>query len=272
MLATPPKLTESTDEDFNRRMRNMTLYPEPATSRPPSQPLPYPSYSMTYGAYPQNPHQAVYSPMPPNFSHFPSQHAFYEPPSRPEYSLDTLHHSYAAVRSNQSSSPSAYSMAPHPSTTPRPYGWGSPPMSPAMSSVPFGGMGEMSSMNRGPSDAQHGHGAFDDYGRQHQMMTYGVNGQPSGSWVTPALSSPYTNYTPFQHVEAPLASPMMPQGFLHRGSWTGPHQRPPYASAPNRMSWSGPTVGDNQRERERKAYHPQPPARRSDWVMWVGNV
>ncbi|KLT45073.1 hypothetical protein CC85DRAFT_241360 [Cutaneotrichosporon oleaginosum] len=25
-------------------------------------------------------------------------------------------------------------------------------------------------------------------------------------------------------------------------------------------------------ERERKEYHPQPPARRSEWVMWVGNV
>ncbi|GMK53986.1 hypothetical protein CspeluHIS016_0105720 [Cutaneotrichosporon spelunceum] len=28
----------------------------------------------------------------------------------------------------------------------------------------------------------------------------------------------------------------------------------------------------NERERERKEYHPQPPARRSEWVMWVGNV
>jgi hypothetical protein len=38
------------------------------------------------------------------------------------------------------------------------------------------------------------------------------------------------------------------------------------------LSWSGPAAKDNQRERERKAYHPQAPARRSDWVMWVGNV
>lgn len=27
-----------------------------------------------------------------------------------------------------------------------------------------------------------------------------------------------------------------------------------------------------EKERERKAYHPQPPAKRSEWVMWVGNV
>lgn len=35
----------------------------------------------------------------------------------------------------------------------------------------------------------------------------------------------------------------------------------------NRMTWSGP-----DKARERKAYHPQPPTNRSDWVMWVGNV
>jgi len=55
--------------------------------------------------------------------------------------------------------------------------------------------------------------------------------------------------------------------------------RPPRNSIPtstrsgtfNRMSWSGPSKPE-ERSRERKAYHPQPPANRSDWVMWVGNV
>lgn len=48
-----------------------------------------------------------------------------------------------------------------------------------------------------------------------------------------------------------------------RGPMTGP-PRPA-----NRMSWSGPS---KDKLAERKAYHPQPPANRSDWVMWVGNV
>ena len=40
----------------------------------------------------------------------------------------------------------------------------------------------------------------------------------------------------------------------------------------NRMSWSGPAKDHEDGEKERKAYHPQAPAKRSDWVMWVGNV
>ena len=37
----------------------------------------------------------------------------------------------------------------------------------------------------------------------------------------------------------------------------------------NKRSWSGP---GRKPERERKAYHPQAPVNRSDWVMWVGNI
>ncbi|BEJ04844.1 hypothetical protein CcaverHIS641_0206610 [Cutaneotrichosporon cavernicola] len=38
------------------------------------------------------------------------------------------------------------------------------------------------------------------------------------------------------------------------------------------MSPGSNQLHQNERERERKEYHPQPPARRSEWVMWVGNV
>jgi hypothetical protein len=38
------------------------------------------------------------------------------------------------------------------------------------------------------------------------------------------------------------------------------------------MSWSGQAKDGDDGEKERKAYHPQAPAKRSDWVMWVGNV
>ncbi|BEJ12196.1 hypothetical protein CspHIS471_0206560 [Cutaneotrichosporon sp. HIS471] len=38
------------------------------------------------------------------------------------------------------------------------------------------------------------------------------------------------------------------------------------------MSQGSNQLHQNERERERKEYHPQPPARRSEWVMWVGNV
>lgn len=271
----PENPAESPDEDFNRRMRNMTLIPEPAPPRQPcQQPINYPTYSISYGNYPQTPIQPVYSPMPPPFPHYPSQPPFYEHPNRPDYPLDALQHSYAAARALQSSSPSAYSISPHPSTTPRPYGWGSPPMTPAISTVPFGGIGELAGPGRGLGDGSVGSAGFDEYGRPNQMMMYSGAGHHPAQWVTPAPSSPYSNYTPFQHVDAPLASPTTPQGFQHRGPWTGPHQRPPYATGPNRTSWIGPVGAESQRERERerKAYHPQPPARRSDWVMWVGNV
>lgn len=251
---------------------------------PPHSPhqLNYNSYNVggqSYGHFAHAPpNQPVYSPMPPSFQRYPTQQAFYEAP-RQDFQLDTMHgmpgypFQPPIPRSSQSTSPSAYSTAPHPSTTPRPYGWGSPPMSPAVASVPFGGMGTMAGLGRG--DHERGMGKAmgpEEYGVNHSMM-YG-NAQPRGQWVTPPPSSPYAHYAPFQpQMElGPPIPALPPHHFQHRGSWTAPQQRPIYQNSPNRMARTGPVTGESQKERERKAYHPQPPARRSDWVMWVGNV
>ncbi|KAI0269989.1 YT521-B-like domain-containing protein [Gloeopeniophorella convolvens] len=43
---------------------------------------------------------------------------------------------------------------------------------------------------------------------------------------------------------------------------------------PQSKATESPSVGDSQRERQqvRRSYHPNPPAHRSEWVMWAGNV
>lgn len=230
----------------------MALVPEPAPPirRPPPS-TEYNSFTGSVHPYAGFPQQPMYSPMAPVYPQFASQPAFYDP--------------YNMQPPPQSPSPSAYSMAPHPSTTPRPYGWVSPPMSPAMSSVPFGMI-----PGRGEQGRMVGQG-MDSFGAAPGMMMYG-SANSRGQW-TPAPASPYAYYGNYQQPVDPGPVPTSPpQTFQHRASWTGAQNRPPFANTPNRMSWSGPAVGDSQRDRERKAYHPQPPARRSDWVMWVGNV
>ena len=239
---------------------------------------PYTNHMPGHSYAPYPPHQPMYQPMAPSYLQYPSQQAFYEPP-RPEFRLDTMHgmpgYPYQqgpVPRSNQSTSPSNYSTTP----TPRPYGWGSPPMSPAISTMPpFGGMGAMAGLGRANHERGIGNG-MEDYGANPAMMY--VTPPPRSQWTTPTPSSPYPHYTPYQQQPAesavrPAASPMPSQGYQQqRASWTGYQQRPAFQNSPSRTPWSGPTANGNTREKERKAYHPQAPARRSDWVMWVGNV
>jgi hypothetical protein len=78
---------------------------------------------------------------------------------------------------------------------------------------------------------------------------------PPSVWNTPSTTSaPYSTsfYTPYQ--------PQTPTMDSQRN----------WSSRPHRQSVSGPS--HESPEKERRAYHPQPPSRRSDWVMWVGNV
>lgn len=123
---------------------------------------------------------------------------------------------------------------------------------------------------------------------------------PPGTGWSPStvMSTPYQFYNPFQasspqvdkHVD-PLSpstdawSPTLtgpgsqPGGPMRRGSavpqpsWppSVPSVRPPQSSAPGDEGPKSPPHAGGP-ERERKDYHPQPPARRSEWVMWVGNV
>jgi len=136
-------------------------------------------------------------------------------------------------------------------------------MSPSMNSGPYNGISHRGGYDR---PGIYTRGPQDDYGANTPMMYNEGSG-----WMAPAPQ--YNYYQPnFQQQHNPrdqqyhARPPTVPQGFQqHRASYS--EQKPPTS----RTAWTGQVVGD-QRDRERKAYHPQPPARRSDWVMWVGNV
>ena len=245
----------------------------------------------TYSPYQQQSpmfHQRAYMPptsqMPP-YGYSPQ--AYYEP-QRSEFSVETMHGMPGypgrppVPRSTHTSPLNPSPPYPHhspsqpysrPSTAQtQAYGmWASPPMSPVITPMQYGGMrvvGMPSHSHVGP-----------EFGGERELY-YGV---PS-SWTPPSV--PYGFYSPYQQQapksEArtrecwPGASPNLAQG--SRNSWTGPPRPLPQG---NPLSWSGPShppfhvraeSPEKEKEKERKAYHPQPPARRSDWVMWVGNV
>lgn len=102
---------------------------------------------------------------------------------------------------------------------------------------------------------------------------------PYQQWQSPPMS-PMPSYARARHssfAEEPQTpwqqyQQWSPQSYQVYTPYQPPYETPPVQNQPRgvRMSWSGPTKQEG--ERERKAYHPQPPARRSDWVMWVGNV
>lgn len=99
--------------------------------------------------------------------------------------------------------------------------------------------------------------------------------------TSPVPQSPYiphiqqSPFIPYQHWTPPM-SPV--QRRPETWQYTPPAQfytpyQPQFETPPqkfrNRESWNGPK---QEPDRERKPYHPLPPAKRSDWVMWVGNV
>ncbi|ORX37191.1 YT521-B-like domain-domain-containing protein [Kockovaella imperatae] len=89
---------------------------------------------------------------------------------------------------------------------------------------------------------------------------------PPSTWSSPPMSpvqSYYRGHGRHQSFaeESPNPAHHPPSSFQPMSS-----NRP--WRAPERRSWSGP----GSERMERKAYHPQAPANRSDWVMWVGNV
>ena len=115
----------------------------------------------------------------------------------------------------------------------------------------------------------------------HHYGQQGLHGSYAPpAWQTPPLSPTQSYYGAHSRhhsfagelapQSSPLSTPGPPSAFVSRQSygaspgWNG-------GRAPNRRSWSGPPR-EMDKERERKAYHPQAPAHRSDWVMWVGNV
>ena len=111
-------------------------------------------------------------------------------------------------------------------------------------------------------------------------QSYHVGGSqhpfPPSAWSSPALS-PAAQQQPFmrhaRHGSLVDTNPVPYSPYFPPTNFPQPGQSSQWkpTRAVNRRSWSGPAQPQDQ-ERERKAYHPQAPARRSDWVMWVGNV
>ena len=136
------------------------------------------------------------------------------------------------------------------------------------------------------------------YPYSYPTMRYSAHSDYASTQTSPQMpSSPYAPRMD-QMWNSPPMSPAMgfpPQGSMiesyggqgyyppPQSSWghasSAWNSRPPRNPIPtplrsgtfNRMSWSGPSKQD-AKTKERKAYHPKPPANRSEWVMWVGNV
>ncbi|WWD18701.1 hypothetical protein CI109_103155 [Kwoniella shandongensis] len=227
--------------DVAQQMQNLQIdqssYQYEYSPLPPQSELPYQPYAQTYNPYPQQHYRPPYQPYAP-------YHSFRDPgPWRPQRSGQPSPISPSNPTHNQS------------------FGlWATPPMSPAIAPSPF--------------QVQHSrHGSFDEYGNVQGSRPYYGSGQggqapgypgPPSAWTTPTMPSPFQFYTPFQQ-QHPAMEPSRPPS-----DWTGSPVAPPLRKT-TRMSWSGPSrpVRDvsPDKERERKAYHPQPPSRRSDWVI-----
>ncbi|KAF7348134.1 Yt521-b-like splicing protein [Mycena sanguinolenta] len=129
------------------------------------------------------------------------------------------------------------------------------------------------------------------YQHQHQQHVYpgapgtypqyaspasGQDGDAGGTWwYVPSHARHTPHYEgapqPTTYSYYPQPPPPQPDGGEYPGSPTSPTYAPP--STPSSSS-SAPSPVHTGRDRPivRRAYHPNPPAHRSDWVMWAGNV
>ncbi|KAJ7456738.1 YT521-B-like domain-containing protein [Mycena galericulata] len=88
------------------------------------------------------------------------------------------------------------------------------------------------------------------------------------SYETPAVASSYPFYPPSPHPDSPAHGP---QHVSYPASPTYARASTPSSSS---VSAHSPAQGPQGRDKPlvRRAYHPNPPAHRSEWVMWAGNV
>ena len=279
LLIVAPSPPQDVGEDFTSGFQAMNLNPNSSSYTYHTPPEQYQSFVPPAFPYGQMAYHRPTGSTPPQAYKHPGQtfsiehmHGMPGYPGRPPVS-----------RSNESSpfdlaSPYPGQATPHVMTRPPgPYAeaiWTSPPMSPVMQS-------SYGSMSQGSRPT-----LINEFGQPSGIFYGGGSQPPPSAWSTP--SSPFAYYTPFQAQNPQMephmvgsdwstsTSPMLSQdAFVHRGSLAGSFNAR-QGHNPNRLSWSGPPRGfaplESGKDRERKPYHPQPPVRRSDWVMWVGNV
>ncbi|KAL7418109.1 YT521-B-like domain-containing protein [Mrakia frigida] len=104
---------------------------------------------------------------------------------------------------------------------------------------------------------------------------YGAGGLPSSSGPSPHPSSPSplnVDGLPFPTPFPPTSSPILPQGPSLLGfNPLSPSSRP-IPTGPSSSISPRSNLSHSPSNLSRKPYHPPPPATRSEWVMWCGNV
>lgn len=245
-IVVPSRNEQDDEEDYGFRFGQLTMDDErfnpPSYGFNPSAPAfnGRSSYTASGGVYQQHPTQSpMYST--PSSPYIPHQHHLQHHPLQAQTPFIPYQH------------------------------WSSPPMSPAMSShqqyaagrARHGSFAEDMRMTQPPWTPNQGQPRGYPQLPSHQInptMHHQSPSMPPSAWTSPSAPSSYQFYTPHQQYQTQFEtpSPNVPMTPKFR----------------NRMSWSGPPgkLEGADKERERKAYHPQAPAKRSDWVMWVGNV
>ncbi|KAJ7814072.1 YT521-B-like domain-containing protein [Mycena leptocephala] len=284
------------------QQRRQTTPGYPSLNAPPESPQGYPPplYATANVQYPPPrsayPGQYMMSPPPPlNMAHTPPSPFPYPPAFHVPEQPQSIHAGYPTIAimpmpnipptrpSTRPPSPRRPVLAAAIPCLPPLFRYSSP-MSPAYPPYPqqSPSFSSPAPMYPHPHQQQHQH--------QHQQHVYPAAGaypaqyphSPGGAqegdggtwWYVP--SQPPSSYPgPFYPQQQQQPAPLSDSGGDHLGPGSLPAS-PTYARArpSTPSSSSAPPSSPVQRERPivRRAYHPNPPAHRSEWVMWAGNV
>ncbi|KAF7364719.1 hypothetical protein MVEN_00341700 [Mycena venus] len=279
----------------SQQQRQTTGYP--SLNAPPESPPGYhpPLYATANVQYPPPqqrsgyPGQYMMSPQPPlNMAHTPPNVFPYPPAFHVQEQPHSIHAGYPTIASYSQyqadtpaySSPAVPRRALPPAAVPR--------------LLP-----QSSSFSPPPAMYQHQHqqhvypgaGSYAQYPTQHHSPGAQDGGEAGGTWwyvpsqpaqhtsqqAYEAGPSTYSYYPPAhaqQHTDGGGGGggefPGAPGS--HPASPTYAHARPSTPSSASLPSPMQPGGSGRERPMVRRSYHPNPPAHRSDWVMWAGNV
>ncbi|KAJ7133479.1 YT521-B-like domain-containing protein [Mycena epipterygia] len=223
--------------------------------------------------------QYMMSPQPPlNMAHSPSPHFAYPPTFHPEQS-QSIHAGYPTLAPYSQYSPDTHSSS---YASPQPQAPQSPGYSPSASfrypspmSPSYAPYAAQSSPGFSPSPP----GMYPQHPQHHGQQHYTSPAPDGGTWwyvpSQPQVPSQYDPGPSASYPFYPQSSHPTPDGDEYPASPTYARtSTPSSSSAPPPLSPLPPGREKDPRERPvvRRAYHPNPPAHRSEWVMWAGNV